>query len=205
MGSTWPAAASSSTWRSPPTAAGSRSGFGTAPPDREKARVDAKLVKPFNHPDPELGLRNTKHLAGLLDKAHPGAANSLREGLEEVFTVRRLGTDRCLAKTLVTSNPVVMSIARTTNRNVTRWRDGHMVQRWTAARMLNAEQIPPLSKALHRHAHPPTASQTETVGAAALSSDQIAIQVPRDSGNPRSHTEPLVVAVVPQPHRPVRI
>ena len=63
----------------------------------------------------------------------------------------------------------MMSIARTANRNVTRWRDGHMVQRWTAARMLNAEQIPPLSEALHRHAHPPTASQTETVGAAALS------------------------------------
>ena len=125
-----------------------------------------------------------------------------------MFTISRLGTDRCLAKTLVTSNPVksMMSIARTTNRNVTRWRAGHMVQRWTATRMLNAEQIP-LSEALHRHAHRPTASQTETVGAAALSSDQIAIHVPRDSGNPRSHTEPLVVAVVPppQPHRPVRI
>ena len=79
-----------------------------------------------------------------------------------------------------------------------RWRDGHMVQRWTATRMLNAEQIP-LSEALHRHAHRPTASQTETVGAAALSSDQIAIHVPRDSGNPRSHTEPLLVAVVPPP------
>lgn len=149
-------------------------------PDKEKAWVDAKLVKAFNHPDPDLGLRNAKHLAGLLDKAHPGAANSLREGLEEMFTVSRLGIDGRLAKTLVTSNPVesMISIARTTNRNVTRWRDGHMVLRWTAAGMLNAErsfrrikgykQMPQLVAALHRHAHPDTATTTtETVGAAA--------------------------------------
>jgi putative transposase len=148
-------------------------------PDKEKAWVDAKLVKAFNHPDPEQGLRAAKHLAGLLQAAHPGAANSLREGLEEMFTVTRLGIDGRLAKTLVTSNPVesMISIARTTNRNVTRWRDGHMVLRWTAAGMLNAErsfrrikgykQMPQLVAALHRHAHPNTAAATETVGAAA--------------------------------------
>jgi transposase-like protein len=149
-------------------------------PDKEKAWVDAKLVKAFNHPDPELGLRNAKHLAGLLDKTYPGAANSLREGLEEMFTVSRLGIDGRLAKTLITSNPVesMISIARTTNRNVTRWRDGHMVLRWTAAGMLNAErsfrrikghkQMPQLVAALHRHAHPETTAETpETVGAAA--------------------------------------
>jgi transposase-like protein len=148
-------------------------------PDKEKAWVDAKLVKAFNYPDPEQGLRNAKHLAGLLEKAHPGAANSLREGLEEMFTVARFGIDGRLAKTLVTSNPIesMISIARTTNRDVTRWRDGHMVLRWTAAGMLNAErsfrrikgykQMPQLVAALHRHAHPETATATETVGAAA--------------------------------------
>jgi hypothetical protein len=34
----------------------------------------------------------------------------------------------------------VISIARTTNHNVTNWHDGHMVLRWTAAGMLNAER-----------------------------------------------------------------
>lgn len=148
-------------------------------PDREKAWVDAKLVKAFNHPDPAAGLRNARHLAGLLDKTYPGAANSLREGLEEMFTVARLGIDGRLAKTLVTSNPVesMISIARTTNRNVTRWRDGHMVLRWTAAGMLNAErsfrrikgykQMPQLVAALHRHAHPDKTAANTTVGAAA--------------------------------------
>src|SRR5215207_7320514 len=149
-------------------------------PDKEKAWVDAKLVKAFGHPDPEQGLRNAKHLAGLLEKSYPSAAASLREGLEEMFTVARLAIDGRLARTLTTSNPIesMISIARTTNRNVTRWRDGHMVLRWTAAGMLNAErsfrrikgykQMPQLVAALHRHAHPEAAAaSTETVSTAA--------------------------------------
>jgi len=83
-----------------------------------------------------------------------------------MFTVARLGIDGRLAKTLTTSNPIesMISIARTTNRNVTRWRDGQMVLRWTAAGMLNAErsfrrikgykQMPQLVDALRRHANP---------------------------------------------------
>jgi putative transposase len=137
-------------------------------PDKEKAWVDAKLVKAFNHPDPEQGLRNAKSLASQLVKTYPGAAASLREGLEEMFTVAQLGVDGRLARTLTTSNPIesMISIARTTNRNVTRWRDGQMVLRWTAAGMLNAErsfrrikgykQMPQLAAALKRHAHPDT-------------------------------------------------
>jgi transposase-like protein len=148
-------------------------------PDKEKAWADAKLVKAFGHPDPEQGRRNAVHLAGLLEKSYPSAAASLREGLDEMFTVARLGIDGRLAKTLTTSNPIesLISIARTTNRNVTRWRDGQMVLRWTAAGMLNAErsfrrikgykQMPQLVAALHRHAHPENAADTETVGTAA--------------------------------------
>jgi putative transposase len=144
-------------------------------PDKEKAWVDAKLVKAFNHPDPDTGLRNAKSLAAQLDKNYPGAAASLREGLEEMFTVTRLGIDGRLARTLTTSNPIesMISIARATNRNVTRWRDGQMVLRWTAAGMLNAErsfrrvkgykQMPQLVAALKEHAHP----DTEPVGTAA--------------------------------------
>ena len=144
-------------------------------PDKEKAWVDAKLVKAFDHLDPDAGLRNAKRLAAQLDKNYPSAAASLREGLEEMFTVTRLGIDGRLAKTLTTSNPIesMISIARATNRNVTRWRNGQMVLRWTAAGMLNAErsfrrikgykQMPQLVAALKRHAHP----ATEPAGTAA--------------------------------------
>ena len=128
-------------------------------PDKEQAWVDAKLVKAFGHPDPDQGLCNAKHLAAQLDKSYPSAAASLREGLDEMFTVARLGIDGRLAKTLTTSNPVesMISIARTTNRNVTRWRDGQMVLRWTAAGMLNAERSFRRIKGSgsRRESHPP--------------------------------------------------
>src|SRR6476620_11579371 len=121
-------------------------------PDKDTAWVDAKLVKAFSHPDPEHGLRNAKSLAAQLDKNYPSAAASLREGLEEMFTVARLGIDGRLARTLTTSNPIesMISIARTTDRNVTRWRDGQMVLRWTAAGMLNAERSSAVSRATSR-------------------------------------------------------
>jgi putative transposase len=156
-----------------------RRNLGDHLPDKDKAWVDAKLVKAFGHPDPDTGLRNAKSLAAQLDKTYPSAAASLREGLEEMFTVARLGIDGRLAKTLTTSNPIesMISIARATNRNVTRWRDGQMVLRWTAAGMLNAErsfrrikgykQMPQLVDALRRHAHPDKVTDTESVGAAA--------------------------------------
>jgi transposase-like protein len=137
-------------------------------PDKDRDWVDAKLAKAFGHPDPEAGLQNAKSLAAQLAKSYPSAAASLREGLDEMFTVSRIGIDGALAMTLTTSNPIesMISIARTTNRNVTRWRDGQMVLRWTAAGMLNAErsfrsvkgykQMPQLVAALKRHAHPGT-------------------------------------------------
>jgi transposase-like protein len=148
-------------------------------PESERGWVDTKLGRIFANPDPAAGLRDAKALVGALARKHPGAAASLREGLEEVFTVTRLGITGTLARTLTTSNPIesMISIARTTNRNVTHWRDGQMVLRWTAAGMLNAQrsfrrvrgfkQMPQLVAALHRHAHPDTAHRPETVGAAA--------------------------------------
>ena len=148
-------------------------------PEAERGFIDTKLGRIFANPDPAAGLRDAKALASALARNHPGAAASLREGLEEMFTVTRLGITAALAKTLTTSNPIesMISIARTTNRNVTNWRDGQMVLRWTAAGMLNAQrsfrrvkgykQMPQLVAALYRHAHPNTARRPETVGAAA--------------------------------------
>src|SRR2546430_5106484 len=148
-------------------------------PEAERGWVDTKLGRIFANPDPAAGLREAKALATALARKHPGAAASLREGLEDMFTVTRLGITGTLARTLTTSNPIesMISIARTTNRNVTHWRDGQMVLRWTAAGLLNAQrafrrvkgykQMPKLVAALHRHAHPNTAHRPETVSAAA--------------------------------------
>ena len=148
-------------------------------PETERGWVDLKLVRALNNPDAAAGLRDAKALATALERKHPGAAASLREGVDELFTVARFGITGTLATTLTTSNPIesMISIARTTNRNVTRWRDGEMVLRWTAAGMLNAQrsfrrvkghkQMPQLVAALRRHAHPVSARRAETIGSAA--------------------------------------
>ena len=53
-------------------------------------------------------------LAHELDKTHPGAAASLREGMAETLTVLRLGVPPTLARTLHSTNPIesMISICR---------------------------------------------------------------------------------------------
>src|SRR6266542_2298909 len=81
-------------------------------------------------------------LARELDKTHPGAAASLREGLPETLTVLRLGVPPTLARTLRSTNSIesMISIARTHSRNVKRWQDGQMALRWCAAGMVEARK-----------------------------------------------------------------
>jgi putative transposase len=69
-------------------------------------------------------------------------AASLREGLEDMFTVRRLGVarDRDHALDAVRVREARGEPAADTTKNVKRWRDGKMIKRWCAAGMLNAER-----------------------------------------------------------------
>ena len=77
-----------------------------------------------------------------LERAYPGAAGSLREGMEETLTLTRLGVSGNLKRTLETTNPCesMIEIVRRTQRNVKRWSSGEMALRWTAAGMLEAER-----------------------------------------------------------------
>ena len=79
-------------------------------------------------------------LARELDKTHPGAAASLREGLAETLTVLRLGVPPTLARTLRSTNTIesMISICREHADNVKRWQDGTMALRWCAAGMVEA-------------------------------------------------------------------
>jgi putative transposase len=80
-------------------------------------------------------------LALELDHVHPGAAASLREGMEETLTVTRLGITGKLKLTLQSTNPCesMISTVRVIHRNVKHWSSGEMCLRWTAAGMLEAE------------------------------------------------------------------
>ena len=136
---------------------------GHLPKDQQR-RIDQKLAAAFANENVEAGRRQVSALAASIRLAYPDAANSMLEGLDEMFTVRRLGITGMLAATLTTTNPIesTISVARDTTRNVKRWRDGTMIKRWCAAGILNAErkyrrlrghtQMPKLVAALAAHA-----------------------------------------------------
>lgn len=90
----------------------------------------------------EEGIAKLKQQAQWLEREYPDAAASLREGLEELFTINRLGLSpalrRALGSTNIIENP--NSAARRRTGRVTRWRDGAMVKRWAAAAFLDAEK-----------------------------------------------------------------
>lgn len=121
-------------------------------------------------------------LARDLERSHPGAAGSLREGLAETLTVIRLGVHPSLARTLRSSNAIesMIEIARDHSTNVKRWRDGTMALRWCAAGMGEAGKqfrrvngfahLPALREALERHVRgatdtPPSYDQATEVAA----------------------------------------
>ena len=94
-------------------------------------------------------------LATELDRTHPGAAASLREGLDETLTVLRLGVPPTLARTLRSTNCIesMISVCREHAGNVKRWRDGQMALRWCAAGMVEAGKQ---FRRVNGHLHLPT-------------------------------------------------
>ena len=104
--------------------------------------IDKRLAIIFADPDATRALASARRLATELEPDHPDAAASLREGLTDMFTVRRLGVTGPLARTLTNTNCIesMISIARRTTGRVTRWKDGSMKKRWIAAGMLEAER-----------------------------------------------------------------
>jgi putative transposase len=106
------------------------------------SKIDWRLARAFSDPDPAKGHEAVKRIASELKHDHPDAAASLLEGLEEMFTVRRLGVAGRLATTLTNTNCIesMISVARTTMGNVKSWKDGSMKKRWVAAGMLEAER-----------------------------------------------------------------
>ena len=110
-------------------------------PERLRAIAEKRMRQAYHA---ESALKAEGLLAGLaaeLDKTHPGAAASLREGMAETLTILRLDVPPTLARTLRSTNPIesMIEICREHSKNVKRWRDGTMALRWCAAGMLEAD------------------------------------------------------------------
>ena len=140
-------------------------------PEKMRGPVERRMRAAY-HADSALQAQALlEALAKELDKTHPGAAGSLREGMEETLMVLRLDVPPTLARTLRSTNAVesMISICRDHARNVKRWQDGQMALRWCAAGMVEAAgqfrrvnghlHLAALRTALERHI------ATETVGA----------------------------------------
>lgn len=140
-------------------------------PEKMRGPVERKIRTAYHAGSALEAQALLEALAKELDKTHPGAAASLREGMEETLTVLRLGVPPTLARTLRSTNAIesMISICRDHAKNVKRWRDGQMALRWCAAGMVEASKqfrrvnghlhLGALRAALERHV------AAETVGA----------------------------------------
>lgn len=88
------------------------------------------------------GQQKLEQLARWLERDHPSAAASLREGLTEMFTINRLGLPSRLRKCLATTNLIdsTHSGMRQKTRRVTNWKNGAMALRWAAASFVETEK-----------------------------------------------------------------
>jgi putative transposase len=85
--------------------------------------------------DTKEGTAKIEQYATWLEREWPGAAGSLREGLDEMFTINRLGLPSELRRCLGTTNLIDNghSALRDRVRRVRNWQSGSMALRWTAA------------------------------------------------------------------------
>lgn len=133
-------------------------------PDSKHAWVRAAIRKAWAAGSAEQARKRLVSLAEQLEEVHPGAAASLREGLEDTLTLLRLGVSATLTRSLRSTNPIenLNSALKHLARRVKRWRGGTMALRWAVTGILEAEKrfrrikgyrdLPALSIALHRHA-----------------------------------------------------
>ncbi|MCA9078355.1 MAG: IS256 family transposase [Planctomycetaceae bacterium] len=90
----------------------------------------------------EDGIAKLKQYASWLQQDWPSASASLHEGLDELFTINRLGLPSKLRRCLGTTNLIdnSHSAVRQRSARVKHWRDGLMALRWTAASFAASEK-----------------------------------------------------------------
>jgi transposase-like protein len=103
-------------------------------PEDQHEQVSAAMRAAWKLPADE-GMAKLQQLASWLEREHPSAAGSLREGLAELFTINRLNLPSSLRRCLGTTNVIDSSHSgvRIKTRRVTHWQDGSMAMRWAAA------------------------------------------------------------------------
>jgi len=109
-------------------------------PDDRHADVRAAMREAYKCSKIDTAKRLLNNLARSLQKKHPSAAASLREGLDETLTVIGLGVSASLTRSLSTTNAIenMNGRIRSVARRVKRWNDGTMILRWVLVGVLEA-------------------------------------------------------------------
>jgi putative transposase len=110
-------------------------------PDEQKEQAKCAMKAAFSM-EADKGKKKLNQLAKWLEHEYPSASSSLLEGIDEMFTINKLGLPktlrRCLGSTNVIESP--NSGVRSRTRRVKNWQDHGMVVRWVAASLLDMEQ-----------------------------------------------------------------
>jgi putative transposase len=111
-------------------------------PEAMKQQVGRTMSTAYRCRDAERARHMLKGLARMLERKHPSAAASLREGLDETLTVMRMALPDYLERTLSTTNPIefVNGRIRATTHNVKKWNGGAMAMRSVTAALLEASK-----------------------------------------------------------------
>jgi putative transposase len=129
-------------------------------PENERPLIRRKLREAWAKPTVDQARADLQALARSLARQRPGAAASLREGLDETLTVTRLGVTGSLLRTVASTKPMesMIEIIRDHALRVKHWSSGDMALRWAAAGMGAAQaqfrrvkgyrQLPQLARAL---------------------------------------------------------
>jgi putative transposase len=111
-------------------------------PDNKRGGVRKAMYDAYRSRSADTARRLLNNLERTLRKNHPGAAASLREGLDETLTVLALGLGATLERSLSTTNAIenLNGNIRRISRRVKTWRDGSMILRWVGAAVNEASK-----------------------------------------------------------------
>lgn len=111
-------------------------------PREQREWMRRKFRKAWEADDAKTAKDNLQALARSLDEKHPGAAASIREGLDDLLTVIRLKLPPNLRRFLSSTNVIecMFGRLRKVTGQVRRWRGGRMAMRWAATALLEAER-----------------------------------------------------------------
>lgn len=111
-------------------------------PEEKQEQAIWRLRAAWSKTEPKAAEKELHAIVKWLEGISPMAARSLREGLEETLTLQKLGINARLAHCLSSTNMIESCFAHSGSmtQRVKRWRDGHMVLRWAAATLRQAEK-----------------------------------------------------------------